>query len=200
MVLTRVLRRPLPGGVEVVVSRSYEIRIHPGTEGYVVEGKLVGVETQVPAPYEALARLERERVDDGLFPMTLDRTGRLLPSLSETDPAPVHSAGSVALAKIDGLGLSHPESMQAKRFVRNLTENRALTAWPEDLFRPVPGTRSDTRPVALPDGGSGEVLVSIEARADKRDGLLESFRRIVTTRLGGSARVTQETWTLSRKS
>jgi len=30
MVLTRILRRPLPGGAEVLTRRSYEIRFTPG--------------------------------------------------------------------------------------------------------------------------------------------------------------------------
>lgn len=201
MMLTRVLRRPLPGGIEVVTIRSYEITIRADGEGYLIDGKLVDVRTEVPAAYEALARLERERPDVGLFPIRLDARGRMLPGQElSSPPVPAAAVGNLALKRIDNLGLASQDAGDARDFVRAVSANPARTAWPEDLFRPAPGARSDTRAVPLPNGETGQVAVRIDASADRRDGLLDSFRRVVTTNLGGAERVTQETWTLERKS
>src|SRR5436309_1976086 len=61
LVLTRTLRRPLPGGAEIVSTRSYEIRIVADGDGFRVDGSLLSSEVTAPPSLAALAALERNR-------------------------------------------------------------------------------------------------------------------------------------------
>ena len=63
MVLTRSLRRSLPGGAEIRTSRSYSIRFVREADGYRVEGALIDVAVDAPPALAALATLERARGD-----------------------------------------------------------------------------------------------------------------------------------------
>jgi len=48
MVPTRVLRRPLPGEIEISTVRSYEIWFVREDSGYRIEGELIGVTVEAP--------------------------------------------------------------------------------------------------------------------------------------------------------
>ena len=95
--------------------------------------------------------------------------------------------------------LSPAEARDASAFISQSTANPVRTAWPDDLFRPVPGKHSSSQVIALPGGKTGEVTVAIAASVDQGSGLVTSLEREVTTRLGDSTRVTIETWTLTPK-
>ena len=200
MVLTRVLKRPLPGGAEVRTRRSYEIRFVSEESGYRIDGELVETVVDAPPALQALAALERNRPDEGMFPMRLDANGRLIPN-SETPPAgqEVREAGKLALETIASIGISASEAKAATDFVKQVKKQTGRTPWPEDLFNPAPGQRQQVQTIPLPNGAQGHVSVEIEAQTDGPSGLLASFARTVTTELGGDARVTQEIWTLSGK-
>lgn len=200
MVLTRVLRRPLPGGAEVKTLRSYEVRFVSDGSGYRIDGQLIDAEIEVPAPYEALAAIERARPDDGMFPIHLDGEGRLLPTSEQYTAKSAREASAIAMKRVGGLGLPTGEARQANEFVGQFASRPARTPWPDDLFNPAPGHRRQTKSVPLPDGSHGRVSIDIDARTHGPSGLLASFARTVTTELEGSARVTEETWTLSDKS
>ena len=68
--------------------------------------------------------------------------------------------------------------------------------WPADLFRPASGEHQESRELPLPDGSTGKVTVTITA-TDAPGGLLDRLQRRVVTELGGSARLSTETWTLA---
>jgi hypothetical protein len=196
MVLTRVLRRPLPGGIEISTARSYEIRFIREDTGYRIEGKLIGVTVEAPRQFEALAALERSRPDADLFPMRIDSSGRFMASGSQQAQAVAPEVARIAQSLVPA-SLAPAEARDASAFISQSAANPVRTAWPDDLFRPSPGKRSSSQVIALPGGKTGEVTVAIDAAIDQGSGLVTALQREVTTRLGDSTRVTIETWTLA---
>ncbi len=194
--LTRTLRRPLPGGEQVLTRRSYEIRIVPDGAGFRVDGRLVSVEVEAPQKLGALADLERKRPDDGLFPMRLDAKGMLLPGTDPPSGEAVRKATERASREIGAMKLPASEKSQALAFVGQFRERPGRSPWPLDLFHPAPGHRREIRDVPLPDGTLGHVTTAIDATRTEPLGLLSSFTRTVTTDLGGDTRTTHESWTL----
>ena len=197
MVLTRTLRRSLPGGAEVLTRRSYEIRFVADGGGFRVEGKLIGVEVEAPEELQALAMLERRRPDAEIFPIRLDGQGMLQPEIAPVPSEEVRQASTSAGRKVESFGLASFDQAQAKSFTAAFEERSIRTAWPEDLFHPVPGLREESRTVPLPNGARGTVNVRIDASTHGGSGVLGSFVRRVTTDLEGDSRITEETWTLS---
>ncbi len=198
MVLTRELRRPLPGGIEISTARSYEIRFIREDDGYRIEGDLIDVKVDVPRQFEALAALERARPDPGMFPMRIDASGRLVAADKRKAASVAHEAGRIAQAMVPA-GLAPAEARDANAFIGQTTANPVHTAWPDELFKPAPGKHINVQVVPLPGGKTGEVSVEIDANVDASSGLVTSLQREVTTRLGDSTRVTIETWTLAPK-
>jgi len=196
MVLSRTLHRPLPGGAEVVTIRTYEIRFSRTRDGYRIDGKLLSADITVPPRFEALAQIERNRPDSGLFPMMLDHRGRLLPAPPRDAAESAQAAGDLAASKIPD-HLPAGEARDAQAFIGRISANPVHTAWPEDLFSPEPGKHGTVQTIPLPDGKTGQVSVVIEASTDTRTGLLSRLTRRVATDLDGSRRVTIETWTLA---
>lgn len=198
MVLTRVLRRPLPGGIEIATTRSYEIRFVRENGGFRIEGDLIAVAIEAPRQFEALAALERSRPDTGMFPMRIDETGRFVAAQAPPPPPAAPEVEHIAQGLVPA-SLSPTEAHDASAFISQTAASPIRTAWPDDLFRPTPGKRSSSQVIALPGGKTGEVTVAIEASIDPGSGLVATLEREVTTRLGDSTRVTIETWTLSPK-
>lgn len=199
MVLTRTLRKHLSDGAEIVTRRSYEIHFVPESGGYVVEGRLLSVLVDAPPALQVLAEIERARRDKDMFPIKVDRTGRLVFGNAPKNSAELRLASAQSLRQVSEFGLNEQEGAQARAFVGQFEARPGNTAWPEDLFRPEPGKRSEARSIPLPNGESGTKSVAIEANPADSTGLLSSFARTVTTKLGGSARVTEEIWTLTGK-
>jgi hypothetical protein len=187
MVLTRVLRRPLPGGAEVATSRSYEIRFVRESAGYRVDGKLISVDVDVPPAFEALAELERARPDTGMFPVHVDDHGRFVAAGGERPGQFALQASRVALAQLPQ-GLPQGEARDARSFIEQVGANPVHTAWPDDLFMPAPGKRDDRHVVPLPGGKTGEVAVAIDASVDAVTGLVTTLKRHVTTPRGSPKR------------
>jgi hypothetical protein len=88
--------------------------------------------------------------------------------------------------------------LQAQAFVARLRGNTARSQWPDDVFRPALGKRTESRTLALPQGAQGQVLVEIEGQGAGPQGQVAAVDRIVTTDLGGDQRVTRERWQISR--
>ena len=202
MVLTRTVRRQLPGGKEIVATRNYAVQIQPYQGGFVVDGHLIDSQIEAPPMLAALAELERSRPDSGLFPIMLDNQG-IISSL--TDPLATAGTTGTAPARLKAAELTgaavsqavaNPEArIQATSFVRHVRDHGAGSTWPEDLFHPRSGTVRSTHPVDT-GGGAGTVAVLIEADAAIDNGLMKHFRRTVTTELGDSTRTSSEEWML----
>ncbi|MCB2072745.1 MAG: hypothetical protein H6917_06425 [Novosphingobium sp.] len=199
MLLTRTLRRPLPGGKQVVTRRSYEVSILPDGEGFRIDGKLVDVAVEAPENLGALAEIERKRPDKGMFPMRLDAGGMLLPGADPQAGATTQEAIALASQQVDSMKLAAFDMLQARAFVGQFQKRQGLSEWPVDLFRPAPGKRRETRTIPLPNGARGQVTVDTEAQVAAQTGLLSSFTRTVITDLGDDVRATYETWTLAER-
>jgi hypothetical protein len=193
------LRRALPGGVELVARRRYQVRIVRSGEGFSVEGALLSCDVEVPPMLEPLAAIERARPDTGMFPIALGADGLILPGSGHVAPSQaLHRAAAVASSEVDRVVADPAERQQAQAFVRQVELQAAGAQWPADLFHPAPGTRRESRAVALPGGGEGHVTIEINVGTIGAGGLLSRLERVVTTELGGTTRVTREEWTLSQ--
>jgi hypothetical protein len=198
LVLTRVLHSPLADGSEVVARRSYAVSIKPDGEGFRVDGELLGCEVEAPPQLQALAEIERNRPDTGLFPMQLDRAGMLVPPTANPQPGEsIQDAAAMASKALESSELDNAGRAQAQGFIARIRSKAAHTLWPSDLFRPESGRRIEKHDFALPDGGEGRITVEITARADSAPGVLTELERTVVTEMAGSRRVTREEWTIS---
>jgi hypothetical protein len=193
LVLTRTLRRPLPDGAEIVSTRRYEVRIVAEGGGYRVDGHLIDAEVTAPESLEALAALERNRPDTGLFPFRLDRMGKIASPAVPSDRTADGAAAASARLAIAGSSLAAPDRAEAQGLIDRLTALRSASGarWPADLFNPAPGLRSQTSRFALPNGKEGSVTTTIDARRGA-DG--DSIERTVITETGGTQRITRETY------
>ena len=198
LLLTREVRRTLADGQQLVVRRQYRIRMAAHDGGFTVTGELAGVEVEAPAALAEMAAVERQRSDAGLFPLELDAHGMIVtrPAPAETiDAARARAAMAAYLARTD----LTPQDRAAAQALALKLQGQYQTAgniWPADLFRPAAGRRSEQRALDLPDGRSGEVVVTVEA-TDGPDGLLSRMERRTLTRLDGTERVSLERYTLA---
>jgi hypothetical protein len=198
LLLTRTLQRPLPDGKAVVTRRAYAVRIVRDGAGYRVEGNLAETRVEAPPALAALAEIERHRNDTGLFPILLDANGMIVGGGSVQSDGSFDRAAIVAAQAIGGSGLPGLDMLQAQSFVQQLRTRAARSIWPADIFHPIPGKRSETRAIAMPDGGEGHVTIAIETKGAGSGGQLALLGRVVTTDLAGDTRTTREEWQLSR--
>ncbi len=200
MVLTRTVRRPLSGGRELVVRRSYEVQIVADGPGYRVDGQLTGCTVEAPESLKALAEIERNRPETSLFPIALDGKGNILSSAPARPNESLDRAADLVSGRLETIPLSPMDLEQARAFVRQVQARAAGSQWPADLFHPVPGRRTETKTIPLPGGERGSVAVEVTAQDQQSGGLLGSLERIVVTELEGDRRVTREEWTLASAS
>ena len=198
VLLTRELRKTLSDGKVIVSRRRYAIRFHPNATGYRVDGELVSADVEAPPELAQLADVERTRTDEGLFPLALDRDGLILEQQGADDPAAAARTMAAAREFLAKAQMTDAERAAALAMVAKLqTQARSAGGnWPADLFRPASGEHQESRELPLPDGSTGKVTVTITA-SDAAGGLLDRMQRRVVTELGGSARLSTETWTLA---
>ncbi len=198
LLLTRTLQRPLADGKQVVTRRSYEVRIVRDGGGYRVDGILVDCQVDVPPSLHMLAEIERNRRDDGLFPIRLDADGMIIDKMQDASAQAIETATSVGAEQIGVSPLSRADKQQAMGFLSQLQSQSGRTSWPADTFHPRSGVRTDQRELVLPGGAGGFVTITIESGRGMALGELSSLRREVTTDIGGDKRTTLEEWTLRR--
>ncbi|MFM5931314.1 MAG: hypothetical protein ACKOPQ_10430 [Novosphingobium sp.] len=198
MILTRELRRIIVPGKEVVTRRSYTIRFIREGAGWRVEGTLANTEVEAPAELAMLASLEKARKDDGLFPLRLDSHGMIVSQQGARDLASAQQAQTVVTNSVKAIPMPDQDKAVAAQMVSRIAAQSGAIGgnWPTDLFRPKGGPRKQVREVPLPDGRQGRVTVTMQANPDSR-GLMEHFERSVLTELGGTSRLSQETWRLT---
>lgn len=203
MVYTRRLVRDLPDGAQIVVERSFAIRFARAGDGYRVDGEQIAVKVEMPEQLASLAALERQRVVQGLFPLTLDGSGRIL-SGPEADKAPgqspeIEAALRDVSARIERLDASADERAAMRGFIAAIHDagQHIVSVLPLDLFVPASPDRTDHREVTLPAGGAGAVTMQFNAERDPATGLMRSARREVHTMIGGENRRTVETFSLA---
>lgn len=195
LLLSRKLVRELSGGAAIVATRRYRVTFHPVADGWEIEGALVASEIEVPPALAAIAALERDRPDDGLFPIRLDRSGRIVaapaaPGLGRGAVAGAvdaarHLAGGIQAGFFDQVGAAAA------------SPGGGLTRWPEALFLPYGLQGTSELAFKLPDGSEGRVQIALES--DPAPGLATMGRaaRTVVTQAAGTRRVAREEWTLA---
>lgn len=198
MLYTRRLERGLAGGASLIVARSFEVRFVREPDGFRVDGKQVAVDVEAPPQLDALARLERERVETALFPLQLDSAGAIRVQLRPTASAQLDAAVREATEQIERWQRTPAERDELRAFVEAVHRNSAelVTELPRDLFAPVDLARSESRVIDLPGGGEGRVRMSFAAELDPATGLMREARREVVTELAGDIRRTVESWRL----
>lgn len=196
---TRCLTRNLAGGARFRVERSFAVHFTPTAQGCTVTGDQLAVEVEAPEVLAAFARMERERVETGLFPLTLDPWGQITGGPDLAGSLDLREAVQTARTLISRSTRGIPDKTQMLAFVSALHQSAAqlTTALPADLFVPVDIPRLQQSEVPLPDGEQGEVTASFTARTDPATGLMVTAERKVITAIAGDRRETVESWTLS---
>ena len=197
MILSRTLRRPLPGGADFIATRSYEIRFVREGEGHRIDGRLVEVDVKAPASLSAFAEIERNRPDTGMFPLRLDAAGMLLPVAGSPSGSEVRSATELVLARLGERQMPALDMLEAQAFAQRIGQRPTMSQWPADVLRPLATSSSRSSPVPLPGGVTGQITIEIAASTQGGSGLMREMTRTVTSDLGGDLRRTIETWTLT---
>ena len=200
MRFTRTLTRQLGVSDRAVFERSFVIRFHAdGTGGYRVEGQQADVTVQVPPALEALAAMERRRVETGVFPIALSPGGLILDGPSPEPMALFPEAVATAMRQLATMS-DRSAAEAARHYLQNLAArpDQLLSRIPADLFAPVETRRQEARAFPLEDGGVGRIDLSFEATIDPACGMMLSAIRKVSTHMGSSERVTSERFTLAR--
>ncbi len=195
-ILRRELERGLARGASLLVVREWQGRFDRSVEGVRVTGKQVSCTVEAPEVLEPIAEIERRRISPGPFPARLDGRGRIVGTRS---PGAGGKAAAIAaaLAVLEDAGKSAAELENARQQLGRLANasGAVISETPPDLFFPVVGNASESRDVLLPGEIVGNVTVRLAAKA-QRTGLLESFERKITTRIGEETRESRETWRL----
>jgi len=198
MLYSRRLERELADRARLTVSRSFAVHFVPETTGFRVDGEQVGFEVEAPVSLDALARLERERVETGLFPLELDAEGAIRGVPHTAASAQLDEAVREVAARIEQWDHTPVEREELRAFVNAVHQGAGelVTQLPRDLFAPVDFPREEHRAIALPGGDAGRVAVTFTAERDPATGLMREARREVLTQVSGDLRRTVESWSL----
>ena len=200
LILTRTVWRSLNDGQEIVARRRYAIRFVPNKDGYHLYGELIEATVDAPPLLASLAELERRRPDNGMFPIAIDRQGRILSSKQKPAPSAANQqAGIAAQALVGQTGLDPQEKRQIQEQIPRILAAAGMAGSnvPPELFDPTAGPHREQRVLALPGGGEGRVDVQVNVQRLTRQSLPRSVERTVTTELEGSRRVSREVWTFA---
>lgn len=197
IVLTRELRRSLVDGKEVVSRRRYELHFVREGDGWRVDGTLVGSEVDAPPELAPLAEIEKQRPDNGLFPLRLDARGLIVAQQGAQDLIHAGDAKQAFDNAVERVGFAPSTRVAVGDMAgRIVAVGKSIGGnWPADLFHPTTASDSQVRELALPGGKSGRVIVAVDTRRSS-SGMLAQFRRKVTTEMDGTSRDSMETWTV----
>lgn len=199
MLYTRRLERGLVGGASLTVTRSFAVRFVREADGFRVEGEQVEVAVEAPPQLDALARLERERVETALFPLQLDSAGSIRQGADAIESAQLDAAVREAAAQIERGQHTTDERAELRAFVETVhrSSTALLTELPRDLFAPGDAPREERRVLDLPGGITGLVRMTFAASRDLATGLMREARREVVTEIADDRRRTVESWSLA---
>jgi hypothetical protein len=197
--LERVLTRGLAGGAVLTVTRRWRIGFAPRAGGLQVDGAQLFAAVAAPPVLAPLARLEESRSTAAMFPMALGPDGRIVDGRRDPDGTQLAAAIEAARLLLSRPGGDPARFQHAQGFLRELANMSAdmVSRLPADLFFPITTPMAETRDLALPEGATGSIAVELSASADPQTGLLRVSERRVTTRIGSSARVAAERWSLA---
>lgn len=197
--LIRRVERELRDRTRLVVERTWTVRFVPVGHGYRVEGQQRAIDVIAPPSLDFLATIERERVEDGMFPALLDAHGRSVGGARASIDSSLAGAVSEVRARMDQWGDDAGWRDRADRFLARLQQDGAesLSAWPASLFAPGDMDMVEHRPVPLAEGLAGMIAVRTVTSSDPASGLLRHLERTVETRLESSIRVGLERFSLT---
>lgn len=197
--LQRVLTRELGDGAAIVVTRRWRIGFVAAEPGLLVAGEQTFADVAAPPTLSPLAALERARSTAGVFPIRLDRRGQIVDSDREMNTAQLLRAIATGQAMIASGRGGAAMAQDADSFMAQLARMgaEAVSAMPRDLFFPAETRGSATRDIALPGGETGTISAATTASVHPETGLLRTSERTIVTRIGGSARVSREGWSLT---
>ncbi len=193
------LTRPLQGGIAIVVERRSKVVFSQFAYGFLVEGQLLEVIVDFPPQLERFADLERQRQNDGLFPLVLNPFGVLQPeAIPQSDDKTVKEAAGVASNMIENSDIPAADREELSGLVTSVGQaGQAFSIeLPQNLFSPPLTKQVDIHSFQLADGSWGEVETAFSGESDMTTGLMKMATRTVTTRIGDDERATREDWTL----
>ena len=198
MTFTRRLVRDLPGGFTFTVGRGFAVRFAAEGDGWSVTGEQVDVAVDFPERMAALAALERQRKETGLFPLRLDRSGTIVGGPEARPTKELDEAVASVMRGLESTTYAADERKELDAFVRavHAAGTRLSALLPQELFAPREDATKAQRNLALPGGGEGTIAVSFTAVADPATGLMRKARREIVTTIAADSRLTREDWTL----
>lgn len=196
MLYRRRLERGLAGNAKFTVTREFRVWFEPVASGFHLNGVQLSAHVDAPESLASFAALEEQRVETGMFPISLDAAGLIIEGNGDLPGSEVERAlqDAGALFPAD-VGRDQDEVAE---FIEALhsTGTRLTAELPRDLFAPVEDARSDSREITLPWGDSGEVTTRFEAERDPLTHLMRHANREVVTRMGDDIRHSYEGWDL----
>ena len=200
MRFSRTLTRSLATGHTLRVSRTFTARFDRVGDGFRVEGSQTGVEVNAPAGLEMLASMERERVETGVFPLELSRTGMIRAAAGDAAGRTPLTAKALSLAteRATGGGLSAADEATAVAFLRNLAANpeQMIAQLPAQLFAPQGREIVAIHDVPMENGETGRLELRFSGTCDPPTGLMQHATRSLVTILAGQTRETVEDFAL----
>ncbi len=197
MTYRRSLERFMRGGESFKATRDFSVRMTSHGLGYRVEGFQTAVRVEAPASLHQFVDLEERRVEDGVFPLTLDAAGLITEGRGPVAFGPeveiaMESVRQTAL-RVDG-----PDVDELRQLVSAMHQAGAglITYLPQDIFAPVTSDRTDRRIIELPWGDTGSVTTIFHGERDPVTGLMCNADREVITEMAGDRRRTLESWQL----
>lgn len=198
MRMSRTLLRDLSDGAEIVVRREWEVRFGRALDGYTVTGDQLSVEVQAPPTLQFLARIEKDREEAGLFPLSVTLNGMIADSSEPSEQPSFDLAIERTVERINKSDLSADKVRMSRQALSELQKTAAefTTRVPRDLFRPQQLHWREDRKVNLPRGQTGPISVVFDARRNAATELMERTERQVISPLAGSSRTSSEIWEL----
>ena len=196
--LRRTLVRGLSDGKAVEVVREWTCMFERVGAGQRITGEQTSVTVDAPEILEPIARLERERATDTMFPIMLDRNGRIVDRRDRPPSFDMGEAVRETMRIYREAGADEQVIADAKKFIAMLHKKAAeqVGRMPRDLFYPKPGNDRQTREVTLPGEVPGRIEIAVITRTEEKTGLLTHLTREVVTHAQSSIRRSSETWEL----
>ena len=125
MVLSRTVIRELSGGAQVLVKRRFRVQFQRHGEGFVLTGTPMDVSVEVPPILARLGDLERQRSEQGPFPILLDGQGLIhLASAPSDTGAVVRKRGQQAAnAMIRAVPMLEDSKREAEQLLAQLASD-----------------------------------------------------------------------------
>lgn len=196
IVLTRRLTRYLSDGAQIVVVRVWNGTISPRPGGFVVDAHYASASVDAPAALSALAQIEQRR-ETRQFPLTLDLSGLIAPPQGLMSN-PDQELGTSVEQAIGEMSLDAEKRAFMASFVADLKSqvSNSGAGFPPYLFFPHPGSASVSEAVALGNGLTGQIDVTVTARIHE-DGLMQYLVRDMVTTIDGQRRKSLEEFSLA---